>query len=68
MFLFFLFKLVLKVFEIFEAFKRSYLKEVATIQRSLAFPSANGSDCKRYEVSGYEITLSKKTTLAACGQ
>lgn len=68
MFLFFLFKLVLKVFEIFEVFKRCYLREVATIQRSLVFPNANGSDFKRYEVSGYEITLSKRTSLAACGQ
>ena len=68
MFLFFLFKSVLKVLEIFEAFKRSYLKEVATIQRSLAFPSANGSDFKRYEVSSYEITPSKRTFLTASGQ
>ena len=53
---------MLKVFEIFEVFKRCYLREVATIQRSLAFPNANGSDFKRYEVSGYEITLSKRTS------
>ena len=59
---------MLKVLEIFEAFKRSYLKEVATIQRSLAFPSANGSDFKRYEVSSYEITPSKRTFLTASGQ
>ena len=41
--------------------RSTYLKEVATIQRSFTIPNAEGSDFKYYKVSDYKIMLSKIT-------